>query len=234
MSTTLSGEVHNLELLRGAIKTDGHFARLLMVDLAYHSKYMDKIASRYEELLETHFPGLSSGQACKEVQFFSTVSGKLWEKTCDIDYWVTNMVSPVLFDQGISSMVDNGEANYLIEIGPSRALAGPINQIKQPLGQAGAATVYSASWSRDRDPLGTLYDFAEKMFIRGAHIDLLRVNNIETGTKCRTITDLPSYCWNHFVKYWHESLASHDWRYRIFPIHDLLRSKVLGTSWDMP
>ncbi|KAK7959096.1 Beta-ketoacyl synthase [Apiospora aurea] len=233
-SLTLSGEMCDLKALQNSIKEDGHFARLLMVDLAYHSKYMIPISTRYRELLEKYCPCLSSGQVCTEVQFFSTVYGRRWEKPCDIDYWVPNMVSPVLFDQGISAVIDNGDVNHLIEVGPSGALAGPINQVKQALRQGSIALDYSASWSRDSDPTKTLYDVAGRMFIRGLDIDMFKVNNIGPDAKCRTITDLPSYCWNHSVKYWHESLSSHDWRYRPFPVHDLQGSKVLGTSWDMP
>ncbi|KAK7912259.1 Fumagillin dodecapentaenoate synthase [Apiospora marii] len=233
-SITLSGGLDELEAVRDAIKADGHFARLLQVDLAYHSEYMDTIASRYRDLLEENSPCLTPSRTFTEVQFFSTVLGKLHQTTCDIDYWVANMVSPVLFDQAVSAMINNGEPNFLIEIGPSSSLAGPINQIKQALSDGGVVTEYSASWSRDSDPTRTLYNLAGKIHLRGVDIDLLKVNGLDSDTKHRTITDLPTYCWNHSVKYWHESLSSHDWRYRPFPVHDLLGSKVLGTSWEMP
>ncbi|GLB09061.1 hypothetical protein AtubIFM57258_004972 [Aspergillus tubingensis] len=48
------------------------------------------------------------------------------------------------------------------------------------------------------------------------------------------VSDLPNYQWNHSVKYWHESESSHDWRFRKFPYHDLLGSKILGSPWTNP
>lgn len=42
--------------------------------------------------------------------------------------------------------------------------------------------------------------------------------------------DLPYYARNHTVKYWEEGESSRDGRSRRCPHHDLLGSKVLGTS----
>ena len=70
------------------------------------------------------------------------------------------------------------------------------------------------------------------MFVAGASINLATVNQYQKTE--RTIVDLPNYAWNHNVKYWHENAASKDWRFRKYVFHDLLGSKILGSSWHMP
>ena len=56
----------------------------------------------------------------------------------------------------------------------------------------------------------------------------------ETDKEPSTIIDLPNYVWNHSIKYWHENEASKDWRFKKYVHHDLLGSKVLGSSWRAP
>ncbi|RYP85007.1 hypothetical protein DL769_001050 [Monosporascus sp. CRB-8-3] len=226
-SLTLSGQLQDLEGIQAAIKTDGQFARLLMVNLAYHSEYMDGIAAHYRTLLEKHCPGLLSVRGSNNVHFYSTVHGGLWDRVCDSSYWVANMVSPVLFEQGATSMIKDGGADFLVEIGPSGALAGPINQITQLLSQEIASIQYTAALARNDDPAKPLYNLAGKLFVSGGNIDLMKVNGITSGPMPRVIVDLPNYQWTHSVKYWHESLSSKDWRYRPFPVHDLLGTKIL-------
>ncbi|KAI0601372.1 hypothetical protein F4775DRAFT_582241 [Biscogniauxia sp. FL1348] len=231
-SVTLSGETRYLQVLQDKLKADGHFARLLMVNVAYHSEYVSDIAARYRKLLVKNCPGLQAERNSCDVRFFSTVHGTSIANGCNIDYWVANMISPVLFDDGLRAMITDDSIDHLIELGPSGALAGPINQIKQAIGSAAASVEYSATLSRTTDSSRPLYDLAGKMFISGVDIDMAKVNALDI--RARTIIDLPSYQWNHSVKYWHESLASRDWRYRPFPVHDLLGTKVLGTSWNAP
>ncbi|KJZ72361.1 hypothetical protein HIM_08287 [Hirsutella minnesotensis 3608] len=234
-SVTLAGQVQDLEGIRDAVKADGHFARLVMVDLAYHSEYMKDIGEHYRDLLERHCSGLQSERQSHEIQFFSTVQGGLLKGGTGVEYWLSNMLSPVLFAQGVAAMIEEGGAEYLIELGPSGALAGPINQIIQELDPGSPSVHYSTALDRSNHSTLPLYDLAGKMFVSGVNIDLLKVNGLDAGApKPRIIIDLPNYQWNHSVKYWHESLASKDWRYRQFPVHDLLGTKILGTSWNAP
>ncbi|KAI0010787.1 hypothetical protein F4779DRAFT_638417 [Xylariaceae sp. FL0662B] len=238
-SVTISGPVQDLEALQDVIKSDGHFARLLLVDLAYHSKHMKSIAEHYGVLLQKYCPALTTSQKSENtnVAFFSTVDGAQRGKATSIEYWVENMVSPVLFDEGVTALIQSqgGSDIHLIELGPSGALAGPITQIKQALSQ-GASVEYSTAIARGNDPTRLLHELAGKLFFRGIDVDVAAASTVQTSTgkKPRVIVDLPNYQWNHSVKYWHESLASKDWRYRSFPSHDLLGSRILGTSWSVP
>ncbi|KAK5631716.1 hypothetical protein RRF57_007430 [Xylaria bambusicola] len=241
-STTISGNVHDLAMLQGIVESNGNFARILQVDLAYHSKYMGSIATIYRVLLEKHCLDINSDEAhCTYIEistscakFFSTVTGKLMTEVCDIDYWVNNMTSPVLFNQGVAALLESDAVDHLIEIGPSGALAGPIKQIKESLGPSALLVDYSPTLKRAQDACRSLFELAGRLFVLGTEIDWLEVNGINLASIPRLITDLPNYQWNHSTKFWHESLASKDWRFRQFMVHDLLGSKILGTSWLLP
>ena len=233
-SLTVSGKRSALEALQDDIKSAGHFARLLQVDLAYHSELMRVIGDEYEQLLGTKLSPLDGSSA---VSMFSSVTGALKADVADALYWKTNMVSPVRFDEAARAMLsqENGP-NFLIEIGPSGALAGPASQIKKSLPGQGAQISYCAAWARGAGAAKALYDVAGRLFVAGGPVELAQVNeyNTETGDKPRTIIDLPNYVWNHSIKYWHENAASKDWRFKKYVNHDLLGSKILGTSWKAP
>lgn len=230
-SVTLSGRVDELQLLEASLKNDGHFSRLLQVDLAYHSEYMSGIAAHYLDMVKENCPRLGSSRTSSGVQFFSTVIGAQMANGVDAEYWYCNMICPVQFSEGLECMIEQGGADYLVEVGPSAALAGPIKQCTATLPNR---IEYYATLARDEDSVRPLYELAGRMFLSGAAIDLTKVNKSAEGDLPKLIIDLPNYQWNHSVKYWHENLSSQDWRYRKFPIHDLLGSKVLGTAWQNP
>lgn len=232
-SVTLSGNAALLEAIQASVVIDGHFARLLKVDLAYHTDFMNDISARYEGLLVDH--GETRSPRSGATTMFSSVTGGKVE--CDIDscYWQKNMVSPVLFQSAMEEMIKAGDAEFLIEVGPSGALAGPIAQIKKSLGAQGAELEYGTAIKRGVDSVNALFEIAGRIFLLGGSLNMSKVNDYgECFEKPLVITDLPNYAWNHSTKYWHESDASKDWRFKKFPHHDLLGTKILGTLWHTP
>ncbi|AEO62906.1 polyketide synthase [Thermothielavioides terrestris NRRL 8126] len=250
-SLTISGRKDDLEALEAELKAAGHFARLLQVDVAYHSRYMDAVGAEYESLMERE--GLRvrhpSDEGCSESRgtcmFSSVTASKITDQTpTDTSYWKANLLSPVRFDKAIQEMLsqpDHKSPDIIIEVGPSGALAGPISQILKSASNAGDVSYYAA-WSRGADAINALFNVAGRLFITGAAIDLGAVNGADDNddggggdhTAPRCVVDLPSYRWNHSVKYWYESAASKDWRFRRYVTHDLLGSKILGTPWTSP
>ena len=235
-SVTLSGALSSLEEVKSALVADGHFARMLQVNLAYHSRYMTEIGADYERLLEADFENLPSKQG--NVTMYSSVFGREMDGLADASYWKTNMVSPVMFDQAAQAMVSGKEgADFLIEIGPSNALAGPVKQILAALGSQGSNVQYCTALSRGQDSIKSIYDVAGRLYASDGVINLAKVNTDMDGPHevvPSVIVDLPNYSWNQSNEYWYESEASKDWRNRMFGHHDLLGSKVLATSWHTP
>ena len=233
-SVTLSGRLSELEKIKNRLQEDNHFARMLLVDLAYHSPFMTKIANYYEGLLLKNCESpLPSNDA---VTMFSSVTGHRLDQRCDATYWKDNMTSPVRFDQAVQEMVSEREAvDFLIEIGPSGALAGPIGQIKAALTGQGSNLEYFPASQRGQDAVNALFNVSGRIFNAGGSVNTMEVNRDSGHARSpAVIVDLPNYRWNHSTKYWRESQASKDWRFKKFPQHDLLGSKVLGTSWQVP
>ncbi|KAI6303792.1 Type I Iterative PKS [Pyricularia oryzae] len=264
-SLTISGPVSALAVLEAKLKDDGHFARLLQVDLAYHSPYMASVASYYKKTLEEFCDfgqqGSRSGQESSAV-WFSSVTGQRVDSgsAVDAEYWKSNMVMPVQFNQALSSMILDGaeaanEADLmLIEIGPSNALAGPVSQVIKHVDKAGnqglaTKVKYCSALKRGANSVYPLLAVAGQLFAVGVPIPLAKVNGYDLAitddtsivkiagtmtTAPRVVVDLPNYQWDHSTRYWHEGPASRDWRHRPFVTHHLLGAKVLGTPWSSP
>lgn len=232
-SITISGPVTALEKVKEALLENKKFARLLQVDLAYHSRYMTDIGNDYETLLSESF---TSRPMYTGVSMFSSVTGAPLSSPTDVAYWKANMVSPVLFDQAMNAMLSSDSApSLIIEIGPSGALAGPIAQIKKSREDSSVDHQYCTALSRGRNATQSTFDVAGKLFIAGGDIDLAAVNQYASrGNLPNVIVDLPNYSWNHSTRYWYENESSKDWRFRLFPHHDLLGTKLLGSSWNEP
>lgn len=235
-SLTMSGTVWGLEKLSDRLKEDGHFARMLLVDLAYHSDYMSEIGDTYEKMLlrdDSMFKGLHQSEKTKRVCMFSSVTGDVVPpgEGLDAAYWKRNMVSPVQFSTATSALLTNTNADFLIELGPSNALSGPIAQIKKNLGRYGQ---YVSALKRGPDSALSVYDAAGRLFLAGdQRVSLARVNRVSQQT-ARVVVDLPNYVWNHSTRYWHETRASRDWRFKEFINHDLVGSKMSATGWHAP
>ena len=234
-SVTVSGHKPTLEALAKDLKNAGQFARLLQVDLAYHSPLMGIIGDEYDKLLaaDKEFQP-SSGNNNSGVTMFSSVTASKKTTPADANYWKSNMVSPVRFAEALTQVVVDQKPDILIELGPSGALAGPVSQIlKDKSLSQGTEVTYMASWARGAGSIKALLNVAGRLFAAGAPIDICKVNGLDSNSM-RTIVDLPSYPWNHTVKYWHENAASVDWRNKRYVSHDLIGSKITGTSWTAP
>lgn len=235
-SLTMSGTVSGLQKLGDRLKEEGHFARLLLVDLAYHSDYMREMGEVYENMLlrdANMFKQPEPSERTKRVRMFSSVTGtvRLLEDGVDAAYWKSNMVSPVQFTLATSELLEQSNADFLIEIGPSNALSGPIAQIKKSIGKDGQ---YVSALKRGTGSVLSMYDAVGRLFLAGdQQVSLARVNRVNQQS-ARVVVDLPNYAWNHSTRYWHETRASREWRFKEFINHDLVGSKMSATGWNAP
>lgn len=243
LSVTVAGTVSALRLIGQAINADGYFTRLLQVDLAYHSSHMADITTAYGKLLTSNMNWEKRRGRPNSVNMYSSVLNEILgsEMDTDVAYWEANMVSPVRFNDACLEMMKhrNHGADFLVEIGPSNALAGPIEQIKKTFPNCGENITYTSASKRGADNLRALYSVAGQLFIKGGEVTLLKVNVDEAAVgnslnRHSLIVDLPNYDWDRSTKYWHESQTSVEWRFKKFIHHDLLGSKVPGTTWNIP
>ncbi|KGO60765.1 Acyl transferase/acyl hydrolase/lysophospholipase [Penicillium expansum] len=235
-STTLSGDVDFIDQLEARLQQDGHFARKLRIDTAYHSPHMEDLVEvvgnainciKPEDRYSGSIPMLSS--VTTERVYPAELSGS---------YWVRNMVSSVEFTAAVTQLANLSESiksrrrpvpikwTALVEIGPHAVLKGPVNQILQSVNANMASLPYHSLVSRNQNALRTALEVAGSLWSTGHTIDLAAVNSSVDTTKPTMLADLPSYPWNHQTSFWHEPLETAQLRQRKHPRHDILGAAV--------
>jgi acyl transferase domain-containing protein/NADPH:quinone reductase-like Zn-dependent oxidoreductase/NAD(P)-dependent dehydrogenase (short-subunit alcohol dehydrogenase family)/acyl carrier protein len=223
-SCTLSGDASAIVAIESALRRDGVFARKLKVDRAYHSHHMQRCAEKY--LLD--LDKLDHGDADPSVIYVSSVTGMRKTSGFEPAYWVENLVSKVRFNDALSYALQTDQNStkavrkVLVEIGPHNALAAPVRQIVARLPNA-SNTVQCTALSRGNNARQTFASLAATLFKSGCAIRITYLNSfLNHGANPKVLTSLPSYPWNHSTKYWHESQASKQHRFRKHPYHDLV------------
>lgn len=231
-STTLSGDVDLIDKLEKKLQQDGHFARKLRIDTAYHSPHMEELVDVVGNAIacikpEDRFNGT--------VPMFSSVTKKRVQ-SADVGgpYWVRNMVSAVEFTAAVTELANMSESSKtrrrpvpvkwttLFEIGPHSVLKGPVSQILQKVNPSMTALPYYTLVARNQNALRTSLDVAGSLWSTGHAIDLAAVNDCVDPTAPKIVVDLPSYPWNHQNSFWHEPLETAQLRQRKHPRHDIL------------
>lgn len=223
-SHTISGHTTKIEALVEMLKEEGVFARKLVVDVAYHSSYLKPISEEYARVMGEIEPGES--KAPHATQFFSSAFGTLIpdaERLRMPSYWVTNLVSPVRFNEAVLTMLlpqegGLGPITDFLEIGPHSALKGPLRSIAEHA-KKGGESQYASMLRRRESGIQTALEAAGTLFCRGYDLGLAAVNR---SVEARMMVDLPRYPFNHSKEYWAESRISRNFRNPIAGRHELL------------
>ena len=250
-SVTLSGDADAIEAISAVFNEENIFNRVLRTSgSAYHSHHMVAIGGDYIDMLYSGAEHIRKLGLADEAQRYPSIpwasSVKPDKVIADGDlaaqYWRDNLESPVRFTQAVTKMVnlENGTAiDVLIEIGPHAALKGPVGQILKGIGKAAQ---YVPSLQRNEDGRNSLLQLAGTLFATNAEIDLVAVNAVDDGALegkrilahgC-TAVDLPTYQYTYGSVSYYESRVSQEYRLRETVRHDLLGSKVPGTSKFQP
>lgn len=257
VNVTISGEVAHVDYLKTLLDAapGNIFARKLKVGVAYHSFQMREVADEYlERIGKLTLPSVSGGSKHGYLPaMVSSVTGK-WIDRADLaqpDYWVRNLVSPVLFSDALATMCANSGANKstaaklngshvrtaaiseLVEIGPHSVMQGPSREILRGIGKEGALR-YMSALVRKQSAVGTVLDLAGRLHCVGHPVKLEQVNNSRTGLKSsasnKVLAMLPEYPFNHAKSYWVESRLSKAFRFRPFNRHDLVGAQAF--DWN--
>jgi malonyl CoA-acyl carrier protein transacylase/NADPH:quinone reductase-like Zn-dependent oxidoreductase len=246
-SVTLSGDVDALEIVKSRLDADNIFVRFVKTGgKAYHSHHMKPVAANYAKLVQRARTMLYLGSPpISDAVMVSSVSNtKLGRGTIiDEQYWISNLCSPVLFNQAIQTVaVDSqfGNVDVLIEIGPHSALSGPIRQI---CGSSGFDKLeYLPTLLRGTDSASQLLRLAGDLFLRDYPLDTERITLIEEHlpsgkvhhVKGSVIVDLPAYQWNYAKNFWAEPRRSREHRALRHARHDILGARMIGGSMSEP
>ncbi|KAK0701265.1 hypothetical protein B0H67DRAFT_655916 [Lasiosphaeris hirsuta] len=229
-SVTVSGDATAVDKLVDALEAEGTFNRKLMTNgAAYHSHQMEPLASEYA----SHLAALKPSRAgLSPVRMVSSVTGQEVgdEDVLDGEYWVRNLLSPVLFSQAVAVMSEQRHAgepvDTIVEVGPHSQLGGPVKQIlktrSKDLGEVG----YTHTLRRGSDADESFLRCLGFLCIQGSPVRVGDLNRNDNGShqpeSLRLLADLPPYPFDHSRRFWHESRLSRDYRNRPHLPHELL------------
>ncbi|KAL0944620.1 polyketide synthase [Colletotrichum truncatum] len=238
INVTLTGSRKQIDELWRVFDNKKIFARKLAVDIAYHSKFMDPVASEYLSLLrDIKGPSNPSPKAeinPPRVEIYSSVTGGAitLHQLREPSYWVKNLTSPVRFSEALTTMMTGGDSkmrgsnkalHLLVEIGPQAALRRPIEDTL-------SGTFRNDQWifapvlKANRNDTESLLETVGLLWSCGVEVDLGTVNSASQFVMKRPkmLADLPQYPFSRAKKYWVESRLSHNYSFRPYRRHQLL------------
>ncbi|KAL8723138.1 MAG: hypothetical protein Q9225_000479 [Loekoesia sp. 1 TL-2023] len=228
MSVTPSGDTQAIQEAKSDLDNRQKFARILMVDTAYHSHHMESCAEPYSKSLKNC--RISAEPSNDLVLWVSSVYGSPGSPSTDEltgRYWRENMVQAVLFNEALELILtERGPFDAAIEVGPHPALEGPATQtMKSLLGNAIAYKGNLDSTKNDVLAFGDCLAFLSTLPV-AASVNLEKYATTFIGSETlpapRVVKGLPPYAWDHTQKHYRESCLARQYLNKtIFP-HDLL------------
>lgn len=240
-SATMSGDFDAIDEAKIILDQNLVFARILKVDTAYHSHHMKMVRDQYlTSLREANIQPLRNcfAGACKWYSsvYCSSNRNDLSTPTAfEHEYWVDNMVNPVLFHQAITSAVQKECFELVLEIGPHPSLkSSAIETIKSV---SGRDILYQGVLERNKDAFAcftNLLGYVWKNFDSETRmVDFAGFQEACNGPDClmpRVLKDLPTYSWDHDKPMIKESRKSKEQRMRKTTFHELLGRPISSRS----
>jgi acyl transferase domain-containing protein/NADPH:quinone reductase-like Zn-dependent oxidoreductase len=224
-NVTISGDEAAIDVLKEALDQNKIFAMKLSTGIAYHSPAMEAIAAEYTDLIGTIEPHHIKKQT---IPMISSLKGEpvAARTVSTASYWVQNLLSPVLFDSALSSLLDANNKMQLgacrrkpvydlIEVGPHSALRRPCQDTLE-LHPRKAEVRYTSVLSKNMSAAKRVLDLVGTLFATGYPVCVTKANQrgrIPTEVS-QCLVDLPGYPFDRQQTYWHESRISRDYRLR--------------------
>jgi acyl transferase domain-containing protein len=242
-NNTVSGDIVMIDALKQLLDADDVFARKLKVPDAYHSAHMLPVSGEYLQLMG-ELPAGEMQPNAQDCRMFSTVTGKeVKDSTLGAEYWVKNMVSPVLFTTALRAMLlqpsesdptacqsGKGAIDEIVEVGPHSTLQSAIKEIITS-SAAGLPISYIPLLSRLDDTIRVTLNAVGSLGAKGYPVSVYEANhNRDDLQPPSLLVNLPHYPFNHEERGYFESRLSKNLRFRPFPRHQLLGAPV--QDWD--
>lgn len=223
-ATTLSGDSAALQTLHDELAGDGIFARMLHVEVPYHSQLMDPILGE----LAASLAGLTPSTA--EVPVYSTVTGEKMDSAAfaEPDYWCKNVRDSVFFAKAIDTLIADRYRVFL-ELGPHPVLLGNIREsfVRHSVSGAAIQTLH-----RDQDDEQSVLQAITDLYAVGAIDAPGQADVYESGVVPHM--DLPKYPWSQ-EEVWEEDPLTLRARYGDADRFALLgdRADALTPQWEV-
>ncbi|TLS26264.1 hypothetical protein PpBr36_04729 [Pyricularia pennisetigena] len=218
-SVTISGDADAVEEAHAELQQRGVFSRLLRTGKAYHSPLMEPSSKPYFKSMRACGIKPLRPKSRNPCIWVSSVTGNadlFWDEEFDGlatgQYWVDNMVQPVLFADAVTAALTNGGPfDAAIEVGPHPALKGPVGQtVQQHLKRS---IPYCGSMNRGADCVDSLSDALGFLWCNFGSSAISHPED-PRRPRPRMVKDLPSYSWDHSKPIWRESRVSRNHRLR--------------------
>ncbi|QIW94584.1 hypothetical protein AMS68_000102 [Peltaster fructicola] len=238
-NVTLSGDEDAIIKLEELLKQDNHFARRLKVEAAYHSHHMLAMADEYLDLLKQV---IKPKEGPLDHVYGCPVTGELLTDYAQLGpaHWVQNLTQAVQFSSALQSICltkpdsSLSPVDFLLEIGPSGTMAGPIRQCLQVPEMRGRTVAYASCLTRNANAINTMQQTVCTLVCKGQAVNLSRTSPGSDKREPHMLTDLPLYPWNHTTSYWKEHRMVRAHRFRADPPVELLGHIVPGTNSFTP
>ncbi|KAI0451923.1 hypothetical protein F5B21DRAFT_485082 [Xylaria acuta] len=237
-NTTLSGPANAINKLKSLLERDGIFAKVVNTGIAYHSTAMCAVADEYLECLD-FLEAPKEVNSLQRPRMVSTVTGSIItpDRLTDPQYWVNNLVSPVLFAESMQALIEdestltshlpsNDTISDFIEIGPHGALQRPIAEC---ISKKSSSCRYHSVLYRTKHAVKAIQELVGILFCHGYLVSILQVNCQLYG-EMPFLVDCPSYPFDHSRSYWAESRLNKNFRFRKESPGSLLGKRVI--DWN--
>ncbi|KJZ80344.1 hypothetical protein HIM_00194 [Hirsutella minnesotensis 3608] len=229
-SVTLSGHAETLRELSWLLKSLGFIPRMLRVDTAYHSPYMEPCADPYRQAMQD-CSWTPAASAC--ARWFSSVyPGKVMmtpedQSPLTEEYWIENMLLPVQFSQAVEAAVQEmGPPDLIVEIGPHPTLKGPVVQTISAVHQNRSTIPYLALAEKGKPSIDS---WATALGLAWAHLGPQTVQLDDYVAlfgagwqRPVPMHSLPLYPFDHSQTYWVQSRIATDYMQCAEPQNALL------------
>ncbi|MFE0336708.1 type I polyketide synthase, partial [Streptomyces sp. NPDC058955] len=179
-STVVAGAFDELRELVDSCRQDGVPARMIPVDYASHTPYVEAVRER----LAADLAGIVPRAA--DIPFYSTVTAAPVDgEALDGAYWYTNLRSRVRFEETTRALLADGHSLF-IEVSPHPVLTVPV---QETIEEVGAAARAHGTLRRDHGDRTRLLTSLAESHVNGAAPDWAR---IVPGAPAARL-DLPTY-----------------------------------------
>jgi acyl transferase domain-containing protein/NADP-dependent 3-hydroxy acid dehydrogenase YdfG/acyl carrier protein len=236
-STTLSGDRDAIEKAKALFDSRKTFARLLRLDVAYHSHHMHPCAKAYLAAMQNCTIKVSLDRpSCIWVSSVCRSGAVEDLQTLQADYWKDNMVNPVRFSQALEIVCSmSGSFDAAIEVGPHAALKGPV--CESITASTGTSVAYHGTLDRSQN------DVVAMSRVLGFVWELTHDPVIDFDRYRRTffapsfigpnlVKGLPAYSWDHQRVLWKDSRVSRRYLAKSTPFHELLGTRCPDDTDD--
>lgn len=191
-SVTVAGDDAAIEQLRQSFEGTDVFAKVLHVNVPYHSHIMEPLRDEVLQSLAAISP------TPVRIPLYSTVLGERVEgPELDAGYWYRNVRESVRFFAAVSQLIQAGHRSFL-EIGPHPVLAGAIGETLTHFGHNGSTW---CSLRRGSPEAATCLSALAGLYVHGATVDWAA---LYADAPAQRFLAFPAYPWQH-QRYWSEA-----------------------------